>query len=181
VGPSRKGDGTRSGALPPDCQWSGVQPDGNRSASHHATFAWRNDFDGELCGYLQKLSRQAAQPSLSKQVVIMNLSTLLQQPMALILLIGLLFLFYVMFRIQRSKNRVDLYYLILDEKTQQPSLHKFGQLVALAVSTWVLVDEEMHGRMTEWLFTAYMGAWAVTTIANNYLTRDKASDPLPPQ
>jgi hypothetical protein len=111
----------------------------------------------------------------------MNLSTLLQQPMALILLLGLLFLFYVMFRIQRSKNRVDLYYLILDEKTQQPSLHKFGQLVALAVSTWVLVDEEMHGRMTEWLFTAYMAAWAATTIANNYLTRDKGDDPLPPQ
>jgi hypothetical protein len=45
----------------------------------------------------------------------------------------------------------------------------------------VLVDEEMHGRMTEWLFTAYMAAWAATTIANNYLTRDKGDDPLPPQ
>lgn len=104
-----------------------------------------------------------------------------KQPMAIILLFGLVLLVYVMFKIQRSKNNVDLYYLILDEKTQQPSLHKLGQLVALAVSTWALIYESLQGHLSEWLFGSYMIAWAAAEATNRFLSKGDDDRQLPPQ
>lgn len=72
-----------------------------------------------------------------------------------------------------SKSRVDLQYLFVDTETQQFSIFKFGQVIALFVSTWVLIRETNHDRLNEWLYGGYMLAWAGVNIANRYISKDK--------
>ena len=100
---------------------------------------------------------------------------LLHNPMAaaLMLMIGLALC--VLWVIQARKDNFDLRWLITDEQTKQPSIHKFGQLVALAISSWGFVYETLQGRMTEWYFTAYMVAWAATEVANRYIATRSGS------
>ena len=71
------------------------------------------------------------------------------------------------------RSRVDLQYLFVDTETQQFSIFKFGQVLALFVSTWVLIRETNHDRLTEWLYAGYMFAWTGVNMANRYLTKDK--------
>jgi hypothetical protein len=65
----------------------------------------------------------------------------------------------------------DVKQAIVDDKGNF-SLYKFGQLIALLASTWVVVNETKMGRMSEWLFIGYMVAWSGTNLANKYI--DKA-------
>ena len=50
----------------------------------------------------------------------------------------------------------------LDEK-------KFTRLGAWAVSTWGFVFLIMDGKMSEWYFAGYMGAWVANAILDKYL------------
>jgi len=58
------------------------------------------------------------------------------------------------------------------------SLSKLGQLVALAVSTWIIIYQTRNGLLTEWLFAGYMFAWAGANIASKWLGKDKAEKPV---
>lgn len=69
-------------------------------------------------------------------------------------------------RWHRDDTRFDLRDLLTDKGSQRVSLSKFGQFMALLVSTWALVFEVTAGRLSEWLFTAYMLAWAGAQVAS---------------
>jgi hypothetical protein len=72
---------------------------------------------------------------------------------------------------QGKHDEFDLRWLIVDTKTHRVSLFKLGQLVALLTSTWALVYQTRHDHLTEWLFTAYMIAWAGANVANKFVDR----------
>ena len=87
------------------------------------------------------------------------------------------FLVIVLVLWQRSTSEFDLQHLILDSKTGKASLQKTGQLVAMLVSTWVLIHETRAARLTEWLFMAYMLAWAGANLAGKWLETRKPKEP----
>lgn len=68
----------------------------------------------------------------------------------------------------------DVKTLLVDGETKRFSLYKFGQFVALCVSTWILIYETRNNRLSEWLFTFYMVAWSGVNLANKYV--DKISN-----
>lgn len=72
-------------------------------------------------------------------------------------------------------SNLDLQYLFIDTETKMFSIFKLGQVIALFVSTWVLIRETNHDRLGEWLFTAYMLAWGGVNIANRIIS--KSSEP----
>ncbi len=51
------------------------------------------------------------------------------------------------------------------------SLSRLGQLTALVVSSPVLLYVTGTGKLSEWLFVGYMGAWAGTYIAAKLATK----------
>lgn len=63
----------------------------------------------------------------------------------------------------------DMRHVLIDENTRRVSLHKLGQFIALSTSTTILWYETMHGRLTEWLFTGYMMAWAGASLIKRWL------------
>lgn len=70
----------------------------------------------------------------------------------------------VLVRWHTRKDEFDLRLLLLDADMRL-SLYKLGQLVALLVSTWVLIHETRVGKLNEWLFGSYMIAWTGVNIA----------------
>lgn len=84
----------------------------------------------------------------------------------------------VLVRFHMSKHPFDIKTTITD-KSGRFSLNKFGQMVALLVSTWVLIYQTRHAALTEWLFAGYMAAWTGANLLNKYLDRgNRASDSL---
>lgn len=57
------------------------------------------------------------------------------------------------------------------------SLSKFGQLLSLLVSTWIIIYQTRHGLLTEFLFSGYMLAWAGANAFNKYLESKKPETP----
>ena len=57
------------------------------------------------------------------------------------------------------------------------SLSKFGQLLSLLVSTWIIIYQTRHGLITEFLFSGYMLAWAGANAFNKYLESKKPDTP----
>ena len=102
-----------------------------------------------------------------------GLDDLVLMAMALVL-IGVLVLW------QRDRSSAfNLQDLLLDHKSGKASLQKTGQLVAMLVSTWVLVHETRAERLTEWLFMAYMFAWAGANLASKLLDAKQPKEPTP--
>ncbi len=66
-------------------------------------------------------------------------------------------------------SQFDLRHILVDAKTDRVSLHKLGQFVALIMSSLVFWYETMHDRLSEWLFTGYMVAWAGTALAKRWI------------
>lgn len=53
------------------------------------------------------------------------------------------------------------------------SLSKFGQLVSMLVSTWIVIYQTRHGLLAEWLFTSYLVTWAGANAFSKYLESKK--------
>jgi hypothetical protein len=66
-------------------------------------------------------------------------------------------------------TRFDLRDLLIDSKDGQLSLFKVGQVLALMVSTWVLINETRNARLTEFLFIGYMVAWSGANVLSKYM------------
>jgi hypothetical protein len=58
------------------------------------------------------------------------------------------------------------------------SLSKFGQLVSMLVSTWIIIYQTRHGLLTEFLFSGYMISWAGANAFHKYL-ESKKTDTTP--
>lgn len=76
-------------------------------------------------------------------------------------------------------SRINLQYIFLDTQTDQFSIFKAGQMLALFASTWVLIRETNHDRLNEWLYGGYMLAWTGVNIANRIITKDKNAHDAP--
>jgi hypothetical protein len=66
----------------------------------------------------------------------------------------------------------DLKHIVMQDG--KISLSKFGQLVAMFISTWVVVYQTRHNQLTEWIFTGYMLAWSGANFASKYLDKRTA-------
>jgi len=103
--------------------------------------------------------------------------------MDLVLVLMVAAFIVILLKIQKTKDNYDLRSVISDD-SGQPSIHKIGQLVALLLSTWMLVFLALHNQMTEGYFGTYMGIWAAAQAADKWLGRavDKSEDnsPQPP-
>lgn len=86
-----------------------------------------------------------------------------------------------LYRWHREPNGFDLRDLVTDQGSQRLSLARFGQIVALAVSTWALVNETVSGRLTEWLFTAYMLSWVGAQLGSLAFKASGKLDPKEPK
>lgn len=83
----------------------------------------------------------------------------------------------ILWIVQKRRDNFDLRWIIADEQTKQPSIHKVGQLTALIMSTWLLVYLTLHDKMDGTYFTTYMAIWAGAQVANKYLsTKDKEAE-----
>ena len=66
-----------------------------------------------------------------------------------------------------DKNNFDVRTSLM--KDGHLSLAKMGQLVALLVSTWIIIYQTRKGLLTDWLFTGYMIAWSGANLASKYI------------
>lgn len=65
---------------------------------------------------------------------------------------------------QSGASQINLEDLLIGEdgKTSKAAAVMFG---AFALSTWIMVNLTITGRLTEGYFTAYLGAWVAPTVA----------------
>lgn len=70
---------------------------------------------------------------------------------------------------QFKKDSFDLRFLVVDDDTGKPSIHKAGQGIALIVSTWGFVYQIVHTQLTDTYLLVYVAAWAGSTAVNTYL------------
>lgn len=91
-------------------------------------------------------------------------------PMALVLIALVCLAAYILWKAQRSngKNTFDVWDLVMDtkpDKTRTASGIKSAFQSAFVLSSWVIVDQEIKGTLTEGLFMAYLGTWCLSLIA----------------
>lgn len=81
---------------------------------------------------------------------------------------------YVLWRAHRSRNSaIDLAYLLVDGALDPPrvTLAKFSAMVALLVSTWIVVFLTVSGKFDSAAFTAYLATWGAVKIAGDYMAK----------
>ena len=86
-------------------------------------------------------------------------------------LVGIGIFCYVMILLKwhSSSGNFDFRKALIDPpEPGSVSLSRLGQLTALVVSSSVLLYFTMKGTVQEWMFAAYMVAWAGTYIAAKY-------------
>lgn len=88
--------------------------------------------------------------------------------MLFILMLASIIILIVLGLAQMKKDHFDLRWLVVDEKTHRPSIHKLGQGCALVVSTWGFVYLIINDRFTETYFLIYMG-WAGIEAVNQFI------------
>lgn len=65
--------------------------------------------------------------------------------------------------------KFDVKDIIVETSTGKVSLYKIGQVIALWVSTWIIIHETKEGRLTDWLFLSYMALWSGTNLAKSLI------------
>ena len=94
----------------------------------------------------------------------------------IVLIIGIVWIIAAMtYWHRREKDSLDLRQMMM--RGGKLSLAKLGQLIALLVSTWVIIYATTHAGLTEWLFTGYMLAWSGAHLVQRYIDRGKPDDP----
>lgn len=99
--------------------------------------------------------------------------------MEFMLFLTMTFMILILGYMQFKRDQLDLRWLILDDVTAKPSIHKIGQGLALLVSTWGFVKLVLANNLTETYFTIYMGVWAGSTALNKYLSNKAGGSPAP--
>jgi len=88
----------------------------------------------------------------------------------LILGLAVLVLGFMLYKAHFSDSTFDLKDLIVDSKTNRVSLNKFGQFIALVMSSWGFLYLALNGKLTEVYFTTYMAAWSGITALSKAIT-----------
>lgn len=90
--------------------------------------------------------------------------------LTLALFFTLTFSIIVLTYIQFKKDTLDLRWLILDDISARPSIHKIGQMLALLVSTWGFVYQMLHNTFSDNYLLVYMGVWAGAGAVDKFLS-----------
>lgn len=77
-----------------------------------------------------------------------------------------------------KSNRFDLRDLLIDSQTKLLSLYKIGQVMALIVSTWIVVHETRGNRLSDLFFLSYISIWSGVNLLNNYMGKQLGNSNL---
>ena len=81
---------------------------------------------------------------------------------------------WILWRAHRSKdNKIDLSALLVDTVTGNVTLAKFGGLLALLSSTWIVVYLAVDKSLTDTAFAAYVATWGAVKVANDVIQAKK--------
>lgn len=102
-------------------------------------------------------------------------------PMVIALGIVLCTVLYGLWKAQRShgRNTFDVYDLIMDtlpDGTRRASGIKCTYQVSFILSSWVVVDQEIKGILSEGLFFAYLSVWCASLIAKVVFDKNVAPE-----
>lgn len=90
--------------------------------------------------------------------------TLRADPMVIILAVGLAAILVLLYRAHcRTSTDFNAFDLVMDDGKVSKTAVAF--MLVLAVSTWVIVDLQIIGKLTEGLFGLWLGAWVVPLVA----------------
>jgi len=90
-----------------------------------------------------------------------------------LLLWVLAFIPFMLWMAHRAENEFDLKHLIADRETGKVDRFAFSFIVALVVSSWLMLFYGMAGKLTwEW-FGIYMGVWAAPKLVEKWLETKK--------
>jgi hypothetical protein len=94
-----------------------------------------------------------------------NFDVLLSRPvlMTAVLVLGVLFLFWSFWRAQKAEYSFNA----LDLVMQDGKVSRIGTsyMIVLGVTTWIMVNLTLNGRLTEAYFMAYVTAWVAPLVA----------------
>lgn len=81
----------------------------------------------------------------------------------------LLFMLIMLYRLltkahTATDNNFDIKYLLIDDATDRVSLKKFGALVALIISSWIVLFMTVKGQMTEGILGLFLFVWAAVYV-----------------
>lgn len=96
--------------------------------------------------------------------------------MLLILAIITLCMLVILYKLDKDeKSSITLTDLVtVDGKLQEGKFTRFG---AWVVSTWGFVYLIQDGKLTEWYFVGYMGAWVANALINKALDSKNMVEP----
>lgn len=109
---------------------------------------------------------------MTKDQITQILVALAGNPMAIVLIIVVVSALALLGYAQIKKDNFDLRTLVIDENGQI-SIHKFGQITALCLSSWGFVYLILYKEITEYYFMGYMAAWASTELFSKWISNKK--------
>jgi len=56
----------------------------------------------------------------------------------------------------------------------------FAFMLVLALSSWIMIDLQVNGKMTEGYIGIYVGAWIVPLVSKVVFNKDVPNDPVKP-
>lgn len=81
---------------------------------------------------------------------------------------GILLIAWVLYNAQHDRNnKIDLNYLLVDSAVGNVTLGKFGGLISLVASTWIIVYLAVTNKFDGVAYAAYLAAWAAVKIAGD--------------
>lgn len=90
------------------------------------------------------------------------------------LILGGFCILLLMISWHRDENK-KFDFISLVTKEGELSLSKTGQLVALFISTWIIIHQTELGLLTEWLMTSYLVSWAGANLADKWVSGRNSS------
>jgi hypothetical protein len=97
--------------------------------------------------------------------------------MIFVLIVASIAIVAVLIFAQFKKDSFDLRFLVVDDVTHKPSIHKAGQGVALVVSTWGFVYQMVNNRFTDTYLLVYM-CWAGIEAVNRMSASRLGNSPV---
>jgi hypothetical protein len=84
--------------------------------------------------------------------------------------VAILVTFWIAHRARNTFNLLDL--LMKDGRVCRVAV---AFMLVLAVSTWVIIDLQINGKLTEGYFTIYTGAWIIPLVARLVSNKDAST------
>ena len=79
--------------------------------------------------------------------------------MPILLFLALIAGAWMLYKAHKAPNTFDIKNLITDPTTEKVSLNKFGQFIALFVTSWIMIDLTIHDKLSESFLMIYATAW----------------------